>query len=371
MNETEEAIETADELATENVNQKDRNQGPEMVGFRRVLLVVDESSEARAAARYADDVARQFGGTVATLTVTEAKARQRAGHLSSATRRGRDVTACAVSGPTVGARSHTLAEEVARAAEGFGADVVVLGLSRARLARHRLAPSLRSLVAQATEVPVLLAPAAWGEDAETGRNGRRRPLAVAERGLGACDGTPVFEHVVVGATDSESGTRAVRRALELVRASGGTLHVVAALAPKEGPAPARPRGVPLHRRRRRAGRLGAEPGPGPRGRGAGPGHHPSGVGRPGRGHHQGGGGRAGRPHRGRLRPPRRRPPALRASTRPSWTGPAAPSWSSELFWSSDPAAPPDLLIRRHGPVRRLRSSRPPGWVRGNPGGVTH
>jgi nucleotide-binding universal stress UspA family protein len=50
----------------------------------------------------------------------------------------------------------------------------------------------------------------------------------------------VFEHVVVGATDSESGTRAVRRALELVRASGGTLHVVAALAPKEGPAPAVP-----------------------------------------------------------------------------------------------------------------------------------
>ncbi len=47
----------------------------------------------------------------------------------------------------------------------------------------------------------------------------------------------MFEHVVVGATDSEGGTRAVRRALDLVRASGGTLHVVAALAPKEGPAP--------------------------------------------------------------------------------------------------------------------------------------
>ncbi len=47
----------------------------------------------------------------------------------------------------------------------------------------------------------------------------------------------MFEHVVVGATDSEGGTRAVRRALDLVRASGGTLHVVTALAPKEGPAP--------------------------------------------------------------------------------------------------------------------------------------
>jgi nucleotide-binding universal stress UspA family protein len=50
----------------------------------------------------------------------------------------------------------------------------------------------------------------------------------------------VFEHVVVGATDSEGGTRAVRRALQLVRASGGTLHVVAALKPKEGPAPSVP-----------------------------------------------------------------------------------------------------------------------------------
>ena len=152
------------------------------------------------------------------------------GHLSSTTRHGRDVTACAVSGPTVGARSHTLAEEVARAADGFGADVVVLGLSRSRLARHRVAPSLRSLVAQATEVPVLLAPVAWGDP---NRDDRRTLLSAG--GVGC--GTPVFEHVVVGATDSESGTRALRRALELVRASGGTLHVVSALAPKEGPAP--------------------------------------------------------------------------------------------------------------------------------------
>ncbi len=47
----------------------------------------------------------------------------------------------------------------------------------------------------------------------------------------------MFEHVVVGATDSVSGTRAVRRALDLVQASGGTLHLVTALAAKEEPAP--------------------------------------------------------------------------------------------------------------------------------------
>jgi nucleotide-binding universal stress UspA family protein len=142
----------------------------EAAGFRRMLLVVDESGEARSAASYATDLAGQFGGTVATLMVTEATARQRYGQLSDLSRGGRGATACTVSGPTEGSRSHTLAEEVARAAESQGADVIVLGLSRTRLARHRLAPSLRVLVAEATEVPVLLAPVAWGEES-AGRAG--------------------------------------------------------------------------------------------------------------------------------------------------------------------------------------------------------
>ncbi len=42
-------------------------------------------------------------------------------------------------------------------------------------------------------------------------------------------GTPVFENVAVGATDSDGATRAVRRAIEVTRASGGTLHIVAVL----------------------------------------------------------------------------------------------------------------------------------------------
>jgi nucleotide-binding universal stress UspA family protein len=141
----------------------DRQSATEATGFRQVLLVMDESSEARAAASYATGLSRQFGARVCTLLVTEAKARQRAGQLSAIARSGRGATACTVSGPTEGARSRTLATEVALAAERSDADVIVLGLSRARLARHRLAPNLRSLVAQATEVPVLLAPIAWGE----------------------------------------------------------------------------------------------------------------------------------------------------------------------------------------------------------------
>ncbi len=50
----------------------------------------------------------------------------------------------------------------------------------------------------------------------------------------------MFKHVVVGATESAGGSRALQRALGLVQASGGTLHVVSALAAKEGPAPEMP-----------------------------------------------------------------------------------------------------------------------------------
>jgi nucleotide-binding universal stress UspA family protein len=38
----------------------------------------------------------------------------------------------------------------------------------------------------------------------------------------------VFENVVVGATDSRGSARAMRRAVEVARVSGGTLHVVTA-----------------------------------------------------------------------------------------------------------------------------------------------
>jgi nucleotide-binding universal stress UspA family protein len=43
----------------------------------------------------------------------------------------------------------------------------------------------------------------------------------------------VFETVVVGADDSAGAARAWRRALDLVRVSGGTLHVVSAVRAKE------------------------------------------------------------------------------------------------------------------------------------------
>jgi nucleotide-binding universal stress UspA family protein len=66
----------------------------------------------------------------------------------------------------------------------------------------------------------------------------------------------MFENVVVGATDSAGATRAVRRAIEVARASGGTLHIVAALGSRsDGESDAR---RDVHRRwgvRTRAGRV--------------------------------------------------------------------------------------------------------------------
>ena len=47
----------------------------------------------------------------------------------------------------------------------------------------------------------------------------------------------MFDTVVVGATDSAGARRAFDRALELARATGGTLHVVTAIPRKSEPPP--------------------------------------------------------------------------------------------------------------------------------------
>jgi nucleotide-binding universal stress UspA family protein len=42
------------------------------------------------------------------------------------------------------------------------------------------------------------------------------------------DGLKLFENVVVGAVDSEAAAHAVQQAIEVTKASGGTLHIVTA-----------------------------------------------------------------------------------------------------------------------------------------------
>jgi nucleotide-binding universal stress UspA family protein len=57
-----------------------------------------------------------------------------------------------------GARNDAVVHDIADAASAFRADVIVLGCDRRRLSRHRLSHSLRERLAQATELPVLVAP---------------------------------------------------------------------------------------------------------------------------------------------------------------------------------------------------------------------
>jgi nucleotide-binding universal stress UspA family protein len=127
-------------------------------GFRHVLAVIDESGDGRHAAAFAAVVADQFGAAVTTVEVRETKARHRSGVVHGLVGSGQTPGRCDVTGPTVGARNHELSGQIAAAAGAVGADVIVLGMDRHRLARHRLAPSLRALVAEASDVAALQAP---------------------------------------------------------------------------------------------------------------------------------------------------------------------------------------------------------------------
>ena len=127
-------------------------------GFRHVLAVVDGSGDGRHAAAFAAVVADQFGAVVTTVEINETKSRHRSGAVHGLAGSGHEAAVCTVSGPTIGARHRELSGQIAAAARASGADVIVLGMDRHRLARHRLTPSLRALIAEASEVAVLQAP---------------------------------------------------------------------------------------------------------------------------------------------------------------------------------------------------------------------
>lgn len=128
--------------------------------FARMLVAVDESQAAEGAfdlvaewvgghgadARFVQVIEERHGRRSDLVTASDPTALWPAEHL-------------AVSGPTLGARNRQLVRGIVDAATSFGADVIVLGFDRPRLAGHRLAPSLRDQVMRATELPVLVAPA--------------------------------------------------------------------------------------------------------------------------------------------------------------------------------------------------------------------
>jgi nucleotide-binding universal stress UspA family protein len=113
--------------------------------FSRLLVVVDGSEEGRRAAEFADAWSRAVGARVQLLEM-----------------------------PTDGAagRNRPAVSAVVDAAADFGADVIVVGCQRRRLAHHRLGLSLQERLARATDLPLLVpssAPDRCREDDNEGK----------------------------------------------------------------------------------------------------------------------------------------------------------------------------------------------------------
>ena len=141
-------------------------------GFGRMLVVLDASADAESAVGLVEGATGRFGTVASFVEVAEQTARHRGERVAPSIRRGRHATTSLVSGPTRGARNRLLADRIAESARQSGADVIVLGLDHRRLAHHRLAASLRSRLASATDLPVLVAPgAASGRTGEPGAGG--------------------------------------------------------------------------------------------------------------------------------------------------------------------------------------------------------
>lgn len=131
----------------------------EVSPFRRMLVVIDESPTAEAAVALVAEWVDGPGADVRIVGVTEdRKQRRNRGGSGTGPMATGSVQGIEVGAPTLGARNRQLVHGIAEAAADFGADVIVLGFDRRRLAGHRLAPSLREQVVRATDVPVMVTP---------------------------------------------------------------------------------------------------------------------------------------------------------------------------------------------------------------------
>jgi nucleotide-binding universal stress UspA family protein len=127
--------------------------------FRRMLVAIDESQAAEAAIGLVAEWVDGPGADVHFVQVIEARPQRRSNvGTDGAATADEPSHRLVVQAPTLGARNRQLVHGIAGAAEDFGADVIVLGLDRPRLAGHRLAPSLREQLMRATDLPVLVAP---------------------------------------------------------------------------------------------------------------------------------------------------------------------------------------------------------------------
>jgi nucleotide-binding universal stress UspA family protein len=128
--------------------------------FRRMLVAIDESPAAEAAVGLVAQWVDWPGADVRFVQVSEERRQRRSAVESGASPLAVEQQAhrLVVGASTLGARNRQLVHGIAEQAEDFGADVIVVGFDRRRLAGHRLAPSLREQVMRVTDVPVLVVP---------------------------------------------------------------------------------------------------------------------------------------------------------------------------------------------------------------------
>jgi nucleotide-binding universal stress UspA family protein len=127
--------------------------------FRRILVALDGSEDARAAFVFVSDWARHFDSQVWFIQLTEESSRRRCEIVTDVAQRGRRMAnQFSVSGATRHSRNAQLVSGIAEAAETYKADLIVVGLDRRRLERHRFSPSVRAQLTAATSTPVLMAP---------------------------------------------------------------------------------------------------------------------------------------------------------------------------------------------------------------------
>jgi nucleotide-binding universal stress UspA family protein len=118
--------------------------------FRRILVALDGSEDARAAFSFVSDWARHFDSKVWFIQLADESSRRRSEIVTDVHRRGRQTAnQFTVSGATRGVRNQRLVSGISEAAMTFGADL---------MARNGLSRSLREQLTAATDIPVLMAP---------------------------------------------------------------------------------------------------------------------------------------------------------------------------------------------------------------------
>jgi len=155
--------------------------------YRRILVAMDATAAGASAVALASNIAHEFGASIWLLQVSEHTTRRSGvSEKFAAPSLGLPESAAlelqrvgiTVSGANRTARDRHLVQGIAGEATQFEADVIVLGLDGHHLAHRRFSRSLQEQIAQATCLPVMIAPATT--DAILDAMAERQPAQVSQ-----------------------------------------------------------------------------------------------------------------------------------------------------------------------------------------------